>query len=183
MNLNREQAVFLQHIAELVRKAPEYGLTVTAGELYRTPEQQALYVANGRSKTMNSQHLKRLAVDLNFFTEEADGSLKLVYDGEGVRALGLFWESLDPANRWGGNWSNFKDMPHFERHEGSAGTTAGPWREQNRAPQPRPRLPLPICPPGAGSSSRAPWGRAVQTPPSTSNPSSGSSTWTTSGSA
>ena len=118
MSLTREQSKFLQHVAELIRKAPEYGLVVTAGELYRTPEQQALYMKNGRSKTMNSQHLKRLAIDLNFFQEAPDGSLKLVYEGDNVRQLGAYWESLDPAvNRWGGNWSSFKDAPHFERRE------------------------------------------------------------------
>jgi|GEM_PF-237871 len=121
MSLNREQTVFLQHVAELIRKAPDYGLLVTAGELYRTPEQQALHIRNGRSKTMNSQHLKRLAIDLNFFQEAPDGSLQLIYDGDAVHRLGAFWESLDPAaNRWGGNWSSFKDTPHFERRENSS---------------------------------------------------------------
>ncbi len=115
MSINREQAIFLQHVAELIRKASDYGLMLTGGELYRTPEQQALHVRNGRSKTMDSQHLKRMAIDLNFFQEEPDGSLRLVYDGEHVSRLGAFWESLDPANRWGGNWSSFKDTPHFER--------------------------------------------------------------------
>ncbi len=115
MSYNKEQAVFLQHVAELIRKAPDYGLLMTAGELYRTPEQQALHIKNGRSKTMNSQHLVRMALDLNFFQIEPDNSLKLVYDGDQVRRLGAFWESLDPANRWGGNWSSFKDTPHFER--------------------------------------------------------------------
>jgi len=67
MSLNKEQATFIQHIAELIRKAPELGLMLTGGELFRTPEQQALHIKNGRSKTMNSQHLKRLAIDLNFF--------------------------------------------------------------------------------------------------------------------
>lgn len=120
MSLNRQQALFLQHVAELIRKAPDYGLTVTGGELYRTPEQQALHVKNGRSKTMNSQHLKRLAIDLNFFQENPDGSLKLDYNSDAVRQLGVFWESLDSANRWGGNWSSFKDAPHFERQENTA---------------------------------------------------------------
>lgn len=118
MDLTREQSKFLMHVAELIRKAPDYGLIVTAGELYRTSEQQALYIKNGRSKTMSSQHLKRLAIDLNFFQESPDGSLKLTYDGDNVRQLGAYWESLDPAvNRWGGNWSSFKDAPHFERRE------------------------------------------------------------------
>lgn len=64
---------------------------------------------------MSSQHLVRMAIDLNFFETGPDNSLKLVYDGDGVRRLGAFWESLDTANRWGGNWSSFKDTPHFER--------------------------------------------------------------------
>lgn len=115
MSYNREQAVFLQHVAELIRKAPEYGLLLTAGELYRTPEQQALHIKNGRSKTMNSRHLDRMAIDFNFFEIGPDHSLKLVYDGDPVRRLGAFWEGLDPVNRWGGNWSSFKDTPHFER--------------------------------------------------------------------
>ncbi len=117
MNYNKEQAVFLQHVAELIQKAQDYGLILTAGELYRTPEQQALHIKNGRSKTMNSQHLVRMAIDLNFFETGPDNTLKLVYDGDGVRRLGAFWESLDPANRWGGNWSSFKDTPHFERRK------------------------------------------------------------------
>ncbi|MGZ8182444.1 MAG: M15 family metallopeptidase [Methylobacter sp.] len=124
MSLNKEQAIFIQHVAELIRKAPELGLTLTGGELFRTPEQQALHIKNGRSKTMNSQHLKRLAIDLNFFEEQPDGSLKLIQDGDKVRNLGAFWESLDPANKWGGNWSSFKDMPHFERRETGKASTA-----------------------------------------------------------
>jgi predicted chitinase len=81
-----------------------------------------MHVQNGRSKTMNSQHLKRLALDLNFFREDPDGNLRLTYDVDELRPLGDYWESLDGANRWGGNWSSFKDTPHFERREGTART-------------------------------------------------------------
>lgn len=119
MSLVREQSSFLLHVAELIRKASELGFLVSAGELYRTPEQQALHVKNGRSKTMNSQHLKRLAVDLNFFREQANGEYVLTYEVAELQALGNYWESLDPANRWGGNWNSFKDTPHFERREGT----------------------------------------------------------------
>lgn len=117
MSLNEQQNIFMQHVALLINKAHELGLIVTAGELYRTPEQQKHYVQNGRSKTMNSQHLKRLAIDLNFFIPQESGKLKLVYDHESIRQLGAFWENLDDPNRWGGNWSSFKDTPHFERRE------------------------------------------------------------------
>jgi predicted chitinase len=117
MSLNEQQNIFMQHAAVLINKAHELGLIVTAGELYRTPEQQKLHVKNGRSKTMNSQHLKRLAIDLNFFVRQEDGRLKLIYEHESIRQLGAFWENLDDANFWGGHWSSFKDTPHFERRE------------------------------------------------------------------
>ena len=123
MSLVHDQSVFLLHVSELIRKASELGFVASGGELYRTSEQQALHVKNGRSKTMKSLHLKRLAIDLNFFREAPDGALMLTYEIEELRALGEFWESLDPANRWGGNWTSFKDAPHFERRE-SASTLA-----------------------------------------------------------
>ncbi len=112
-----DQAAFLLDATKLIAKATLLGFTVTAGELYRTIEQQEIYFKTGRSKTMNSMHLKRLAIDLNFFK---DGSL--VYDRATLRPLGEYWEGLSPLNRWGGNfdrdWSkadSFVDVPHFER--------------------------------------------------------------------
>ena len=126
MSLLHEQSVFLLHVAELIRKASELGFLASGGELYRTSEQQALHVQNGRSKTMKSLHLKRLAIDLNFFREAPDGALTLTYEIQELRALGEFWESLDPANRWGGNWTSFKDAPHFERRESAATLASTP---------------------------------------------------------
>ena len=110
MALVAEQAAFLQDVARLVVHAAEQGWTVTGGELYRTQEQQEIYVRTGRSKTSNSYHLKRLAIDLNFFR---DG--KLCYDVAALKPLGDYWESLAAVNSWGGNWNSFKDVPHFER--------------------------------------------------------------------
>ena len=110
MSLVAEQAAFLLDVAKLINYATEQGFVVTGGELFRTAEQQAIYVKTGRSKTMNSIHLKRCAIDLNFFK---DG--KLTYDVATLKPIGDFWESLDPKNNWGGNWKSFKDVPHFER--------------------------------------------------------------------
>lgn len=107
MSLVSEQAAFLLDVCKLVEFATQQGFVVTGGELYRTAEQQQIYVKTGRSKTMNSRHLQRLAVDLNFFK---DG--KLTYD---TVELGKFWESLSPKNSAGMFWRSFKDAPHFER--------------------------------------------------------------------
>lgn len=110
MSAVREQAAFMLDVCKLIEFATAQGFTVTGGELFRTAEQQAIYVKTGRSKTMNSIHLKRCAIDLNFFK---DG--KLTYDVATLKPIGDFWESLDPKNNWGGNWKSFKDVPHFER--------------------------------------------------------------------
>lgn len=110
MALVAEQAAFLQDAARLIIHANGLGWVVTAGELYRTAEQQDIYLKTGRSKTRDSYHLKRLAIDLNFFK---DG--KLVYDVHALKPLGDYWEGLSPQNRWGGNFQSFKDVPHFER--------------------------------------------------------------------
>lgn len=110
MSLVAEQAAFLRDVTKLLAKADELGFVVTGGELYRTPEQQEIYVKTGRSKTMRSNHLRRCAIDLNFFK---DG--KLTYDIELLRPLGEYWESLHPKNRAGMFWSKFRDVPHLER--------------------------------------------------------------------
>ena len=105
-----EQAEFLQHVVLLLEKATELGFIVTGGELFRTVEQQEIYVKSGRSTTMNSNHLRRCAIDLNFFK---DG--KVVYDIATLSPLGTYWKSLHEKNDWGGFWKSFKDVPHFER--------------------------------------------------------------------
>lgn len=114
MSLVAEQAAFLQDAAKLIQFATAAGFVVTGGELWRSPEQQAIYVRTGRSKTMESNHLRRCAIDLNFFKDGA-----LCYDIAALRPVGNYWESLDPKNRWGGNFKSLKDVPHFERHTGA----------------------------------------------------------------
>lgn len=109
MSLSDEQWEFLQDVSLLILKARELGIKLTGGDLYRTPAQQEYYYKEGLSKTMDSMHLKRLAIDFNFFV---DG--KLTYDVEDVRPLGMYWESLNSKNVAGMFW-NFKDVPHMER--------------------------------------------------------------------
>lgn len=110
MTLREEQAAFLLDVTRLIQFATKAGFMVTGGELYRTPEQQQIYMKTGRSKTMNSNHLKRCAIDLNFFING-----NLTYDRNILLPIGQYWESLNSKNSWGGNWKSFKDIPHFER--------------------------------------------------------------------
>jgi peptidoglycan L-alanyl-D-glutamate endopeptidase CwlK len=109
MSMVAEQSAFLLDVCKLIEHASSTGWVVTGGELHRTVEQQQIYVKSGRSKTMESNHLKRCAIDLNFFR---DG--RLIYDKDALAPIGDYWESLSPKNRWGGRW-RFVDTPHFER--------------------------------------------------------------------
>lgn len=116
MSQIQAQHDFAQAVSALLRKAGQDGYTVTLGEAWRTPEQQAIYLKTGRSKVSKSQHMSRLAVDLNLFK---DGAL---CTREQIKPLGDWWESLSQKHRWGGNWrglvdagkSSFVDAPHFE---------------------------------------------------------------------
>jgi hypothetical protein len=119
-----EQAAFLLDVTRLIQKATDMGFVVTAGELYRTPEQQQIYVKTGRSRTMNSLHIQRRAVDLNFFWQG-----QLCYDKKVLAPLGAYWESLHPLNSWGGNGVKLVDTPHFSRGMGKP-----EWRRVTDAP-------------------------------------------------
>ena len=111
MSLVPEQAAFLLDVCKLIEYATEQGWVVTGGELFRTAEQQEIYLRTGRSRTMASNHLRRLAIDLNFFRNG-----KLVWDKAQLTPVGAYWESLNPKNRWGGNFRSLVDVPHFERN-------------------------------------------------------------------
>lgn len=121
MSLIQEQHAFLLDVCKLIEYATEKGYVVTGGELWRPMEMQEIYIKTGRSKTRNSKHLNRLAIDLNIFVYK-DGKLKLCTRDE-IEPLGDYWESLNPKNKWGGSWrgaveirkTNFIDAPHFER--------------------------------------------------------------------
>jgi peptidoglycan L-alanyl-D-glutamate endopeptidase CwlK len=86
------------------------GYEFTLGECQRTVEQQQLYYRAGRTKTMNSMHLKKCAQDISFFK---DG--KLLSSVRELKHLGDAWEKISSSNQWGGNWNSFKDTPHFQR--------------------------------------------------------------------
>lgn len=123
MRLSDNQIIFSLNVADLIYFANSLGIGLTFGEAYRTPSQQKLYYygyilkfkdevlelfkSKKKSKTLNSKHLKRLAVDFNFFM---DG--KLIGDKDSLQVLGNFWCKLHSKNRWGGNWG--WDSGHFE---------------------------------------------------------------------
>lgn len=107
MSVVEDQHAFALDVARLLPQIAALGYQVTLGEAWRTPQQEQWDVDHGLSKTLDSKHLSRLAIDLNIFK---DGQLI-----ETPEEIGAFWEGLDPKNRWGGRWKDPHDPAHFER--------------------------------------------------------------------
>ena len=109
MTLSQRQRVFTSNVAKLITWTFEQGYEVVLLEAERTVAQQRLYVEQGKSQTIRSQHLKRLAVDLALFVEG------VYQQGSNAYApLGRYWKSLHEDNAWGGDWVRLKDGNHFE---------------------------------------------------------------------
>jgi peptidoglycan L-alanyl-D-glutamate endopeptidase CwlK len=96
------------------RALQESPLDFSVIEGLRTLERQKQLVEQGASKTLKSRHLTGHAVDL----------LPIGPDGKGAFAWPLY-DQLGPAVKraakaegvpiiWGGDWTSFRDGPHFE---------------------------------------------------------------------
>ena len=111
-SLSEKQRIFTLNVAKLIIYAYDQGYELTIGECWRPKVTQEYYVKIGKSKTYNSQHLVRLAIDFNLFYKGRyeDGRTKESF--ERYKVLGEYWKSLNPHNRWGGDFG--WDPGHFE---------------------------------------------------------------------
>ena len=110
MSLVDKQNIFTQNVLKLVT----YIITgniykVTFGEVWRPPEMAQIYAKEGKG-IVDSQHTKRLAVDLNLF----DLNDNYITDAGPYATAGKYWKSLNKANRWGGDFKHLVDLNHFE---------------------------------------------------------------------
>ena len=93
-----------------ITKSP---LDFSISEGLRTVERQKELVAQKKSQTMKSRHIVGEAVDICVLV---DG--KVNWDFENYRKVAdVFKEcakELDVKITWGGDWTSFKDGPHFQ---------------------------------------------------------------------
>ena len=105
---SENQQIFAFNVARLILFIFQKGYTCTFGETYRTEEQAALNAKKGIG-IKDSQHCKRLAVDLNLFSQQG----KYERTSEAYEMFGEYWENLHDYNRWGGRFQK-PDGNHFE---------------------------------------------------------------------
>lgn len=94
-------------------------VSFTVLEGLRTAVRQAELVQAGASRTMNSRHLTGHAVDLGALV---NGELRWdwpLYEQIAIAMKHAAVELKVPLT-WGGDWTSFRDGPHFELPRGGA---------------------------------------------------------------
>lgn len=97
----------------------EYGSPVGISEGVRTLAKQKEYLAKGKSKTLNSYHLKGQAVDVYILDDRGNTDWSLHKYKAFADIVKRFAESKHLTIIWGGDWKTLRDGPHFEIHLGA----------------------------------------------------------------
>jgi peptidoglycan L-alanyl-D-glutamate endopeptidase CwlK len=120
MTFLEQRKTFTTLLGKLLSKAQLIDGTVMIGEVMRTSYQQAEYIRQGKSKTMNSYHLKACAVDIVI-----TGINNNISEREMYGLLAKEWENMHPNCRAGYYWG--WDLGHFEFHDKPAPRTKDPF--------------------------------------------------------
>lgn len=107
MTLIDKQQLFAELAARLILHAIDQGYQVTLGHAERSREEAV------RLGFPNSNHTRRLAIDLNLFRNG-----RYLGRSEDHQPLGEWWKTRHPLCRWGGDFSR-PDGNHYSlEHEG-----------------------------------------------------------------
>lgn len=113
MRLREAQEIFALNIVQLILIIRKHGFTCTLGEAWRPKETAELYASRGKG-IKDSQHCKRLALDINLFYNG-----RYLKTTKAHKVFGDIWESMHPNNRWGGRYGdgNHYELLLFQRRE------------------------------------------------------------------
>ena len=115
MTLGQKQSNFTLDLANFIIFANKQGFDVRLREVGRTDYQHAENIRLGLTKAKRSLHQDNLAFDAYFVKGGITYGLKRE-DKAVLQPLGNYWEKLRPGNKWGGNFTSFLDLPHFEHN-------------------------------------------------------------------
>ncbi len=116
MSAREQQAAAEWRWARLVVFANAIGTPIVCLEWWRTKERQAVLVARGASRTMNSAHIIGMARDYCFLADLLDDGT-LNYTADQYKALGEFWEEMSDDEYeciWGGRFGDNPATPKIE---------------------------------------------------------------------
>lgn len=113
MKLSEVQREFTRDIGKLIEWAYANGYELTMGDAYRSPRAFGGMGEAGPYGRAYSAHKQRLAADFNLFV---DGIYRT--DTKAHESLGEYWKSLNPENRWGGDFGTGEDGNHYSRKFG-----------------------------------------------------------------
>jgi len=117
MRLGAKQELFARLLPRLIDKAHRLGYEVRIGEVYRSPE-EARRLAKAGKGISNSNHTRKLAVDLFLSVVGVDGRRDVTWDCAYYDRLGEWWKKQHPLCRYGGDFRN-RDCVHFSlEHNG-----------------------------------------------------------------
>jgi len=105
MSLGKKQREFSRLVPRLIDQAHALGYEVTIGDVYRHPRVHGQIGEKKAYGHRNSNHKRKLAIDLNLFK---DG--KYLSSTEDHRLLGNWWERQGEDCRGGGR---FNDGNHY----------------------------------------------------------------------
>ena len=99
-------------------KVVEHAIEITTVDFavlegLRTPERQKVLNEAGASQTLNSRHITGHAVDLGAWV---DGEVRWDWPlyNQIAKAMKAAAAELNIPIEWGGDWSRFKDGPHWQ---------------------------------------------------------------------
>ena len=105
---------FVQEIMHEVLSITPYDFGIPEFGGRRTIEQQEQLVKQGKSKTMNSKHLKGEAIDICRYM----GGVEYSFERKHILPIADIVKQVAKDKgykvKWGGDWLNFVDAPHFE---------------------------------------------------------------------
>lgn len=116
--ISQLEPAFQEKAAQLILQGLARGLRPEIVESARSQDRQNELYEQGRSqpgqivtKTKNSMHTKRLAIDI----AQLDENGEITYEPDDPS----FWEKMGQIGRslglrWGGDFKSFKDLPHFQ---------------------------------------------------------------------
>ena len=106
---------FRTQVRGILADAVERRTYFVVTETFRSFERQQMLFADGKSRTMRSNHLIGKAVDLAPVVSFHDGKVQELTWEKAHPAWAILGELATKWNvEWGGTWQSFPDFPHLE---------------------------------------------------------------------